>query len=151
LNAVKIYRVARALYKRKIPLLPTFFERLIFLLFNSVVPYTAEIGKGSRLNYGGIGVVIHKYAVIGENVLIGAGVTIGGNMFQGQRPVIGNNVMIAAGAKILGCKIGNNVIVGANAVVMKDVPDDSVVAGVPAKVLRPINDQERTFLVGGKE
>jgi len=145
MNSIKIYRVAQKCLNLKIPFLPKLAYYLIFLLYNSIIPSTAQIGKGSNLNYGGIGVVIHPHAIIGENVIIGANVTIGGN-FNGSRPSIGNNVYIATGAKILGATIGNNVIIGANSVVTKDIPDNTVVAGVPGKVIRPINLTEEEFL-----
>lgn len=107
-------------------------------MYNSKVPYQAEIGKGTMLGYGGIGVVIHKKAVIGKNCLIGQHVTIGGgNSHYPGLPVIGDNVHINHGAVVFGgITVGNGAIIGANAVVNKPVPENAVVAGVPAKVLR---------------
>lgn len=137
LNAIHIYRLSHWLKQHRIPLLPGLLTLLIFLLYNSKLPAGARIGKGSRLGYGGIGVVIHDRAVIGAHVMIGPNVTIGGRSGHYEVPVIGNNVDISTGAKVLGpIKIGNNVIIGANAVVIKDVPDDAVVAGVPARIIR---------------
>ncbi|OUS69951.1 serine acetyltransferase [Paenibacillus sp. MY03] len=146
MNSIKLYNIARFLYRKKIKILPKLFYYLIFFIYNSIIPYTAILGKGTRLNYGGIGVVIHKHAIIGEYVLIGTNVTIGGNFTSGKRPVIGNNVYVSTGAKILGVNIGNNVIIGANCVVTKDVPDNSVVVGVPGRIIREINEEEATFL-----
>ena len=104
---------------------------------SSSVPPTCSIGRGTKFAYGGIGVVIHNRAVIGNNCMIGQGVTIGGKSGWYEVPIIGDNVVISAGARLLGpIKIGNNVIIGANAVVVKDVPDNCVVAGVPAKIIR---------------
>lgn len=103
----------------------------------AVVPYKAQTGKGSRLGHRGVGVVVHPDAVIGENVLIGSGVTVGGRKTGETAPKIGNNVYIGNGAKILGSVImGDNCVVGANAVVIKSVPARCVVAGVPARILR---------------
>ncbi|MFD2886131.1 serine O-acetyltransferase [Chitinophaga cymbidii] len=137
LNAIHIYRMAFWLKQRRIPLLPRLLTLLIFLLYNSKVPATARIGKGSLLGYGGIGVVIHDRAVIGEGVMIGPNVTIGGRSGHHEVPVIGDHVEISTGAKVLGpVRIGNHVIIGANAVVIKDVPDHAVVAGVPARIIR---------------
>jgi serine O-acetyltransferase len=137
LNAVHIHKVAHWLHQHRIPLLPRLLTLVIFLLYNSKVPASARIGKGSRLGYGGIGVVIHDRAVIGEDVMIGPNVTIGGRSGHYEVPVIGDHVEISTGAKVLGpIRVGNNVIIGANAVVIKDVPDHAVVAGVPARIIR---------------
>lgn len=137
LNAIHIHRIAWWLKQHHIPVLPRLLTLLIFLLYNSKVPASARIGKGSRLGYGGIGVVIHDRAVIGERVMIGPNVTIGGRSGHHEVPVIGNDVEISTGAKVLGpVRIGNHVIIGANAVVIKDVPDHAVVAGVPARIIR---------------
>lgn len=137
LNAIHIHRIAYWLKQYHIPLLPELLTLLIFLLYNSKVPAGAKIGKGTRLGYGGIGVVIHERAVIGAKVMIGPNVTIGGRSGHHEVPVIGDRVEISTGAKVLGpVKIGSNVIIGANAVVIKDVPDNAIVAGVPAKIIR---------------
>lgn len=139
MNAIVFYRMAHWLYKRHIPILPEILRYVIFFLFNSAIPYSAEIGRESKFAYGGIGVVVHKQAKIGRRVLIGQGVTIGRKLDPNGVPVIGDNVYISTGAKILGgITIGNNVIIGANAVVIKDVPDNCIVAGVPAKVIREV-------------
>lgn len=141
MNAVRFYRYAHYFYQKKIPLLPLIIKYFIFLIFNSVVPYTSIIGKDSKFAYGGIGVVIHGRAVIGKKVIIGQNVTIGRQLDPKGVPVVGDNVYISAGSRILGdVKVGNNVIVGANAVVIKDVPDNCIVAGVPAKVIRFVDE-----------
>lgn len=137
INAISFYRVANILYRYKIPFLPKLIKLLIFIVYNCSIPYECKIGCNSFLGYGGIGVVIHKDAVIGANVNIGSNVTIGGRSNQSAVPVIGNNVYIATGAKILGnIRIGDRVIIGANAVVISDVPSDCVVAGIPAKIIK---------------
>jgi serine O-acetyltransferase len=120
-------------------------ERLITLLRNSIVPLSADLGKVS-FGYGGIGVIIHAKARIGDYVTIGSNVTVGGGSTRLDRngvaravPNIGNRVYIATGAKILGgIEIGSHCVIGANAVVTKDIPDFSVVAGVPGKVVTRI-------------
>lgn len=94
----------------------------------------AKIGKNLFIDHG-MGVVIGETAIIGDNVLIYHGVTLGGvKTVSGKRhPTIGNNVVIGSGAKVLGnIFIGNNVKIGANAVVLKDVSDNTTVVGVPA-------------------
>lgn len=136
MTAIKLYRIAHKLYKMHIPLLPKFFYRLIYLINNCHVHYKTEIGEGTTIAYGGIGVVIHTNAVIGRNCVIESNVTIGGRNNNPNVPVIGNNVFIGTGAKILGeVHIGSNSIIGANSVVLHDVPDNCSVAGVPAKIL----------------
>lgn len=138
INAIWFYRISRWLYLHHIPVLPNLITLIIFLIYNSKVPYQAQIGKGTHLGYGGIGVVIHSKSIIGEYVSIGQQVTIGGgnNRYPGV-PTIGDNVYLAKGCIVIGgIKIGNNVTVGANAVVTKPVPDNAIVAGIPAKILR---------------
>lgn len=140
MNAIKLYRIGNWCYKHRIPLIPFFTKVLIYLIYNSIVPYTTQIGKNSKLAYGGIGVVIHSRAKIGDKVLIGQNTTIGRALDPEGIPEIGNNVYISAGARIVGnVRVGNNVIIGANAVVTKDVPSNSIVAGVPAKILRTVD------------
>lgn len=137
LNAIYFYRVARWLYLHHIPFVPKLITLLIFLIYNSKIPYTAKIGKGTKFGYGAIGVVVHARAVIGNNCCIGPNVTIGGRSGHKAVPVIGDNVNISTGSKVLGSiYIGNNAVIGANAVVIKDVPENAVVAGVPAKILK---------------
>ncbi|MFZ7174289.1 serine O-acetyltransferase [[Pasteurella] aerogenes] len=140
LNAVFIYRISHKLYLWKIPFFPLILKYLIFLLFNSIVPFSAKIGRGTKFAYGGIGVVLHSKCVIGNNCIIGQGVTIGRKLNPQGVPMIGNNVYISAGARILGgVTVGDNVIIGANAVIISDIPSNCIVAGVPGKVVRTID------------
>lgn len=112
-------------------------EKLILLAFRCVVPRHCEIGEGSELGYGGIAVVIHERAKIGRHVMISPCVTIGGRSGMFGVPVIEDDVFIGAGAKILGdVTIGRRATVGANAVVLQSVPAGAIVAGVPARVIR---------------
>jgi serine O-acetyltransferase len=86
-----------------------------------------------------MGVVIGETTIIGDNVTLFQGVTLGGTgKERGKRhPTIGDNVVVGTGAKILGnIKIGDNVNVGANAVVIRDVPPNSTVVGVPGRVAK---------------
>ena len=91
LNAIHFYRIARFLYVKKIPLLPWMVDKVIFFMYNSVVPRTSQIGKGTLLACGGVGVLIHPRSVIGENVNIGSNVTIGGRSGKPNVPIIGDN------------------------------------------------------------
>jgi serine O-acetyltransferase len=140
-NAARVQRLAHRLHVARIPLLPAALQYLMFVLYNSYIPFTARIGTGTVFAYGGIGVVIHADAEIGEGCVIGQGITIGaGEAFTSSQPNrcprIGNNVYISAGARIIGgIRIGNDVVIGAGAVVTHDVADGSIVAGVPARVI----------------
>lgn len=97
------------------------------------IPEETQIGEGLLVRHYGT-IFIHPETVIGKNLIISQGVTIGVN--NSGVPKIGNNVHIAPGAKVLGdIKIGDNVVIGANSVVTKDVPDNAVVGGIPSKVL----------------
>lgn len=137
MDAVSLYRVGNWAFRRGIPVLPRVTEIAVFLLFNTVLPASAQIGADTRLGYRGIGVVIHSRSIVGDNVMIGPNVTIGGRSRSDGVPVIGDNVYIGAGAKVLGdVTVGAGAVIGANAVVIKDVEPKSVVAGVPAKVVK---------------
>ncbi|MBR2707897.1 MAG: serine O-acetyltransferase [Bacilli bacterium] len=97
----------------------------------------AIIGKNLFIDHGS-GVVIGETAEIGDNVIIYQGVTLGGTgKEEGKRhPNIGNNVLIGAGAKVLGnINIGDNVKIGAGSIVLKDAPSNSTIVGVPGKVI----------------
>jgi len=140
MNAIHIYRIGRWCHLRSVPLIPRLCRYVIFFLYNSDIFAQTAIGRRSRFAHGGIGVVIHQDAVLGDDVMIGPHVVIGGNFKPGV-PVIGNNVWIAAGAKILGAiQVGSNVVIGANAVVLRDVPDNVVVAGIPARIVRSLEE-----------
>ena len=92
----------------------------------------AKIGKNLFIDHG-MGVVIGETAVVGDNCTIYQGVTLGGTGKEHNKrhPTLGDNVVVGAGAKVLGnITIGNNVKIGANSVVLKDVPDDCTVVGV---------------------
>ena len=94
MNAISLYNLSRFLFLKNIPFIPILIKYIIFLIFNSVVPYSAKIGKGSKLAYGGIGVVIHSKAIIGNKVVIGQNVTIGRQLDPEGVPVIGDNIYI---------------------------------------------------------
>lgn len=135
-------RVCGHLHARHLTRHTLFFPALLVLKGRAVrygidIPYRTRIGHGFYIGHFG-GIVVNPGAVIGKNCNISQGVTIG-QANRGARagsPEIGDNVFIGPGAKIFGnIKIGNNVAIGANAVVTKDVPDNAVVAGVPARIL----------------
>jgi serine O-acetyltransferase len=148
MNAIYLYHIAHFLAKSRVPILPGLFRWLIFFLYNSVIPAQCVIGKSSLFAHGGIGVVLHPDCKIGERVMIGQGVTIGGTFGSGT-PIVGSDVWIGPGVRILGdVTIGSNCIIGANAVVTRDVPDNSVVGGVPAKLLKTIEPGALDVLEG---
>lgn len=101
------------------------------------IPYTTYIGCGFYIGHFG-NIVIHKNVKIGRNCNISQGVTIGISNRGDKKgcPSIGDNVYIGPGAKIFGnILIGNNVAIGANSVVTKDIPDNAVVVGIPGKII----------------
>jgi serine O-acetyltransferase len=120
----------------------TVIARNIFFLrytykYGISIPYVTKIGSGFVIGHFG-GIVVSDRAVIGNNCTISHGVTVGkANRGKNKgHPTIGDNVYIGPGAKIIGnVRVGNNVAIGANCVVTKDVPDNAVVAGVPGKVI----------------
>jgi len=137
MNLINLHRFSHFLHKRKIPLLPKFIYILQFLLFNTSLPPSVKIGRGSKFAYFGIGSVVHARAVIGDNCIIGQGITIGGRSKMYEVPIIGSNCYLGAGCRILGnIKIGDNVIIGPNAVVLTDIPSNSIAVGIPAKVIK---------------
>ncbi|NWC26054.1 serine acetyltransferase [Pseudomonas tolaasii] len=141
MNAVKLYRVGNWLYRHRVPILPGLVRNVIFLLFNSYIPNSATLGKGTIFAYGAIGVVLHANAKVGDGCVLGQSITIGAaegyvTSEINRCPVIGDNCYIGAGAKIIGdITVGNNCQIGASAVVLKDVPDNSIVVGIPARVI----------------
>ena len=103
----------------------------------------AQIGKGFFIDHG-FGVVIGETSIIGDNVTMYQGVTLGGTGKEtGKRhPTIGNNVMISTGAKVLGSiTVGDNSKIGAGSVVIHDVPPNSTVVGIPGRVVRRDNER----------
>jgi serine O-acetyltransferase len=132
------YRVAHFFYKMRL----FFIARLISQFGRSMTGIEihpgAQIGRGLFIDHG-MGVVIGETSIIGDNVLLYQGVTLGGTgLEKGKRhPTIGNNVVIGTGAKVLGnITVGDNSYIGANAVVIKDVPANSTVVGVPGRITK---------------
>jgi len=135
--ALRLYRLSHWLHRHHVPLLPWLLKSANRILFATVLPPSARIGRGVLLSYEGLGTVIHRRAVIEEHATIGAGVTIGGRSGHEQVPVIGRGAMIGTGAKVLGpVRIGAYASIGANAVVLSDIPDYAVAVGAPARVVK---------------
>lgn len=133
----KLHKVSYWLQKKRVPLLPYAIYVFNRLLFSCVLPPTVQLGRNVILGHQGLGIVIHRRSIIGNNVTISPGVVIGGRSEYVDVPIIGDNVIIGAGAKILGpVKVGNNAKIGANAVVLEDVPADATVVGIPAHIIK---------------
>ena len=137
LHALIAYRFAHRLYKWKIPLFPRIISYLTRIVTGIEIHPGARIGRRFFIDHGE-GVVIGETTIIGDDVLIYQQVTLGGTGKEsGKRhPTLGNNVIVGAGAKVLGnITIGNSVRIGAGSVVVEDVPECSTVVGVPGRVV----------------
>jgi serine O-acetyltransferase len=135
--ALDVHRVSHLLFRAGLRRTARVLSRISQAVFSAVLPPEAIIGEGTELGYGGLGVVVHKDAIVGRNVLLSPGVVIGGRSELAGVPVIEDGVKIGAGAKILGpIRIGAGAKVGANAVVLHDVEPGDTVAGVPARSLK---------------
>ena len=135
------YRLAHKLYEKKHFFLARWISQKGVRKTGIEIHPGAQIGKGFFIDHGN-GVIIGETAIIGDNVTLYQGVTLGGTGKEhGKRhPTIGNNVMISTGAKILGSfTIGDNSKIGAGSVVLKEVPPDSTVVGVPGRVVKRNN------------
>ena len=137
LQALFCHRFAHWLYKVGIPFLPRFISHLARFLTGIEIHPGAQIGKGVFIDHG-MGVVIGETAIVGDYSLIYQGVTLGGTGKEsGKRhPTLGENVVVGGGAKVLGnIQIGNNVRIGAGSVVLRDVPSNCTVVGIPGRVV----------------
>ena len=138
LHAIIFYRIAHAMRKMGIPFFPRWLSQVGKFFTGIEIHPGAEIGECFFIDHG-MGVVIGETTIIGNNVLLYQGVTLGGTGLQkGKRhPTLGSNIVVGAGAKILGnILIGDNSYVGANAVVIKDIPPNSTVVGVPGRITK---------------
>jgi serine O-acetyltransferase len=137
-HALVTYRIAHRLLLMRIPFIPRFLSQQARFFTGIEIHPGASIGKGLFIDHG-MGVVIGETSILGDNITLYQGVTLGGTgKEKGKRhPTLGNNVVAGTGAKILGnITIGDNSYIGANAVVIKDVPHNSTVVGVPGRITR---------------
>ncbi|MDE3874014.1 serine O-acetyltransferase [Sinorhizobium meliloti] len=136
-HAIQTHRLAHWLWNRGRKDFALYLQSRSSSVFQTDINPAARIGRGIFLDHA-TGLVVGETAVIGDNVSILHGVTLGGTGKEGsdRHPKIGNGVLIGAGAKILGnIHIGHCSRVAAGSVVLKAVPPKSTVAGVPAKVV----------------
>ena len=133
------HKISHFLYKHKLYAIARWNSQLARRVTGIEIHPGAQIGSGLFIDHG-MGVVIGETAVIGNNCTIYHNVTLGGrghNKGKKRHPTLGDNVLVGAGAKILGnVRIGDNANIGANAVILYDVPDGATVVGVPGKVVR---------------
>jgi len=132
------HRINHLLYRLKIPVLPRFLSQLARFFTGIEIHPGAKLGPGFFIDHG-MGVVIGETTETGKDATLYQGVTLGGTgRERGKRhPTLGDNVVIGAGAKVLGnIRLGNNVKVGAGSVVVHSVPDNCTVVGVPAEIVR---------------
>lgn len=143
-KALLYYKIAHYFYLKKHYFIARYLSEKAKRKTGIEIHPGAIIGKGLFIDHG-TGVVIGETTIIKDNVLIFHDVTLGGTSDHKEKrhPTIGNNVLIGAGAKILGnITIGDNVKIGANAVILKDVEENSTVVGVPGKVVKKSMSQK---------
>lgn len=129
------YTIKSAMIRKPFSLLYKILYKFIQVITGIELPCEVTVGKNFRIDHFG-GIIISGFASFGDNCVIRDGVTVGlRRVVDPVAPKIGNNVDIGTGAKVLGdITIGDNVIIGANAVVLEDVPSDSIAVGVPARI-----------------
>ena len=148
------YRVAHMLYRKKHYFLARWISQRAARKTGIEIHPGAKIGKGLFIDHGS-GVIIGETAIIGNNVTLYQGVTLGGTgKEKGKRhPTLKDNVMVSAGAKVIGSfTIGENSKIGAGSVVLSEVPPNCTVVGVPGRIVKrndkkvPQADLDQTHL-----
>ncbi len=137
-HALVCHRIAHLLWMMRLPMLPRMVSQVARFFTGIEIHPGAKIGRRFFIDHGS-GVVIGETSVIGDDVTLFQGVTLGGTgKEKGKRhPTLENNIVVGTGAKVLGnIIIRNHVKIGANAVVLTDVPENSTVVGVPGKIVR---------------
>ena len=138
LHAMVFHRFSHSLWNMGLKFLARFISQIGRFFTGIEIHPAAQIGKGLFIDHG-MGVVIGETSIVGDNVTLFQGVTLGGTGKEtGKRhPTLGNNIVVGAGAKILGnIKVGDNSYIGANAVVIHDVPANATVVGVPGHIAK---------------
>jgi serine O-acetyltransferase len=151
LHALWAHRLNHWLWTHHLRLLARFLSQVARLLTGIEIHPGAQIGRRFFIDHG-MSVVIGETTIIGDDVTLYQGVTLGGTgKEKGKRhPTLGNNVVVGAGAKILGnVVLGENCRVGAGSVVLRDVPDNSTIVGVPGHII--FRDGRRVVIIDPKE
>ncbi|MFP4466178.1 MAG: serine O-acetyltransferase [Candidatus Goldiibacteriota bacterium] len=142
LHAVINHRIAHFLWRMRIPVVPRMISAFSRFLTGIDIHPGAKIGKNFFIDHG-MGVVIGETAIIGDNVLLYQGVTLGGTgKEKGKRhPTLENDIVVGAGAKVLGnITVGANTKIGAGSVVVSNVPEHSTVVGIPGVVVKRMGE-----------
>ena len=137
-HAIIMHRFAHFLYRFNFKLTARIISQLARFITGIEIHPGAQIGDGFFIDHG-TGVVIGETTIIGNNVTLYQGVTLGGTgKDKGKRhPTLEDGVMVSAGAKILGpFTVGKNAKIGAGSIVLKEVPPNATVVGVPGRVVR---------------
>jgi serine O-acetyltransferase len=138
IHAIINHRIAHMLYKKKFFFLARLISNFARWTTGIEIHPGAKIGRGLFIDHG-MGVVIGETAEVGDNVLMYHGVTLGGtgNEKGKRHPSVGDNVIIGSGAKLLGnINIASGTKIGANAVVLKDTNPNTTVVGIPAREVK---------------
>jgi len=138
LYAIYYHRIAHFFYRIRLEFSARLISQYSRFITGIEIHPGAKIGRGLFIDHG-MGVVIGETTIIGDNVTLYQGVTLGGTGKQKTKrhPTLGNNVVVGAGAKVLGnITIGDNSYIGSNAVVVKDVPANSTIVGVPGRITK---------------
>ena len=136
LDAIGLHHLAARLHEDGVPLLPRLVDLAIFLLYNCSIHHTTRIGPGTQCAHRGMSVLIHRDAVIGARVHLGAHVVIGSRGLDWTPARIEDDVLVGANACILGpITVGRGAVIGAGSVVLGDVPAGARAAGNPARII----------------
>ena len=151
LHAIWAYRFTHWLWNHHFRLLARWLSQVARLLTGIEIHPGAQIGSRLFIDHG-MGVVIGETSIVGNDVTLYQGATLGGTGKEKlkRHPTIGNGVVIGAGAKVLGnIRVGDNSRVGAGSVVLRDVPDGSTVVGVPGHII--LRHGKRVIIIDPKQ
>jgi serine O-acetyltransferase len=151
LHAVWAHHLSHWLWRHHMPFLARFVSQVARLFTGIEIHPGAELGRRLFIDHG-MGTVIGETAIVGNDVTLYQGVTLGGTgKEKGKRhPTLGNNISIGSGAKLLGnITIGDNSRVGAGSVVLRNVPANSTIVGVPGHIV--LRDGKRVVITDPKD